>query len=300
MSVIPDQELDYHYSPSRWSHRLGPQEVIESHINVTSCATREAQWCLDVETDISYGPSPKQKLDVYTQKNSSGKKGSPIFVYLHGGYWQVKEIGLGNSGFMAEPLTAAGATVIAVGYEICPDVSLDEIVNEVKQAMYFVFKLAKERHSSGIYLSGHSAGAHLASLLLMSSFDRDDAFDCELIKGAALFSGVYDLRPLVKTPTNNALRLTEEDAWRFSPAQFVDDLARMCTHRDILIAVAEYDPPEFRRQSAEFDKALRDRGVKTRFIDVPDTDHFNIVERLKETNYSVTKECIRLMKLNSK
>lgn len=36
---------------------------------------------------------------------------------------------------------------------------------------------------SGIYLCGHSAGAHLATMMLMSSFQHDDAFDSELIKG---------------------------------------------------------------------------------------------------------------------
>ncbi|KAK7497001.1 hypothetical protein BaRGS_00011737, partial [Batillaria attramentaria] len=293
-------ELDYHYSCSRWSHRMGPQEVMESHVRTTFEGSREAQWCLDVELDVSYGPTERQKLDVYTQKNSAGQKGSPIFVHIHGGYWQEKVITKDNSSFMAIALTAAGATVIVIDYEQCPDVSLDEIVAEVKQALYFVFKLAKERQSSGIYLCGHSAGAHLAALMLMTSFQDDDAFDSELIKGAVLVSGVYDLRPLVKTSINDALKLTEEDAWCFSPANFVRDIARHSSQRDILIVVGECDPPEFRRQSGEFEKSLRDCGLQTRYMDIPDTDHFNVIEKLQSSSYSLTKECLRLMGLNSK
>ncbi|XP_076436349.1 kynurenine formamidase-like [Babylonia areolata] len=297
MSTIPDKELDYHYSPSRWSHRMGPEEVLVSHVKTMSDATREARWCLDVETDITYGSTPRQKLDVYTQKNSAGKKGSPFFVVLHGGYWQTKEIGHDIFGFMAQPLTAAGATVIPVGYELCPDVSMDEIISEVKHAMYFIFKLAKERHSSGIYLCGHSAGAHLAALMLMTSFQDEDAFDSELIKGAVLVSGVYDLEPLVKTSVNDALRLTEEDAQSLSPATFVKELSDHSKRRQILIAVGEYDPPEFRRQSGEFEKSLRNNGIHTRYLDIPDTDHFSVVEKLQDANYNLTKECIRLMNL---
>lgn len=300
MASIPDKELDYHYSPSRWSHRMGPQEVQEAHVRTLDEACREAQWCLDVESDISYGPTERQKLDVYTKKNSAGQKGSPFFVYIHGGYWQEKIITKNNSAQMAVPFTSAGATVISIDYEQCPDVSMDEIVAEVKQALYFIFKLAKERHSSGIYLCGHSAGAHLAAFMLMTSFQDDDAFDSELIKGAFLVSGVYDLCPLVKTSVNDPLKLTEEDAWRFSPANFVQDIAHHSGKRDIVIAVAEFDPPEFRRQSGEFEKNLMDSGVRTRYMDIPDTDHFSVVEKLQNKSYTFTKECLRLMGLFTK
>lgn len=300
MSSIPDKELDYHYSPSRWSHRMGSQEVLESHIKTVSDGSREAQWCLNVDADISYGPTERQKLDIYSQKNSAVKKGAPIFVFLHGGYWEEKMLTKDNSSYMAVPLTSAGATVVVVDYELCPDVSMDEIVAEVKRSMYYIFRLAKERQAGGIYLSGHSAGAHLAALMLMTSFQDDDAFDSELIKGAVLVSGIYDLRPLVKTSVNDSLKLTEEDAWRFSPANFIQEIAMQSRGRDILIVVGEYDPPEFRRQSGEFEKSLRDCGIRTRYMDIPDTDHFNVMEKLQSATYSLTKETLRLMGLQSK
>ncbi|XP_025114029.1 kynurenine formamidase-like isoform X2 [Pomacea canaliculata] len=278
---------------------MGPAEVLHSHLKTVTDASREAQWCLAVESGISYGNSEKQKLDIYTQKNTSGaKKGVPFFVYIHGGYWQEKVMCRENSSFMAVPLVSEGATVVAVGYELCPDVSMDEIVKEVKQAMYYILKLAKEQGCSGIYLCGHSAGAHLAALMLMTSFSEYDAFDSDLIKGAILVSGIYDLRPLVKTSVNEALHLTEEDAWLFSPVHFMHDIKQHSSDRDILIAVGEYDPPEFRRQSGEFQKNLRDLGIRTRYLDIPDTDHFNVIEKLQQKSYILTKECIRLMKLS--
>ncbi|GFN94427.1 kynurenine formamidase, partial [Plakobranchus ocellatus] len=90
--------------------------------------------------------------------------------------------------------------------------------------------------------------------MLMSSFSDYDAFDSELIKGAVLVSGVFDVRPLTKTSTNDSLKLTEEEAWRLSPMSLVDDIAIQSRHRHIIIAVGEYDPPEFRRQSGEMEK----------------------------------------------
>ncbi|KAK7095064.1 hypothetical protein V1264_006525 [Littorina saxatilis] len=249
MTSIPKQELEYHYTPSRWSHRMGPQQVLESHVKVTSDGTSEAKRCLEVKAGISYGSTDKQKLDVYSRKNSAGKKGSPIFVYIHGGYWQEKVVNRENAGFLAQPLAAAGATVIPIGYELCPDVSLDEIVSEVKKAVCFIIELAKKRQASGVYLCGHSAGAHLAAMMLTDCQD-----DGELIKGAVLVSGVYDLRPLVKTSVNDALKLTEGDAWRLSPGNVVKDIASRSVDRDILIAVGEHDSPEFHRQSTELEE----------------------------------------------
>ncbi|KAH9498994.1 hypothetical protein Btru_004151 [Bulinus truncatus] len=296
MSSIPVQELEYHYSPSRWSHRMSRDEVLSAHIEALAQGSRNALWTLDSETEIAYGQSERQKLDIFYKKNSA-KKGAPIFMYFHGGYWQTKEIGREISSFSAVPLCNAGASVISVGFDLAPDVSLNSILLQAKKALHLVIKLAKERQSSGIYLAGHSAGAHIAAMLLMTSLSQYDSFDCELVKGAVLISGVYDLRPLVKTTINEPLKLTEEDAWRFSPQNFVQEIAHQSQQRHIIIAVGEYDPPEFRRQSGEMEQMLRNFGVKTSYLDIPDVDHFNVVEKLSETYYVLTQECIRLMGL---
>ncbi|XP_059138908.1 kynurenine formamidase-like [Physella acuta] len=296
MTSIPDQELEYHYSPSQWSHRMSPNEVIADHLDAQAQGSKHSLWTLDCETEISYGDSERQKLDIFDKRNSS-KKGAPIMVYFHGGYWQVKELGREVSSCLAVPLCNAGATVVVVGYDLTPDVTLDTIIQQIKKAIYYVIDLAKERESKGIYLSGHSAGGHLAAMMLMSSFSDFDPFDCELIKGAMLVSGVYDLRPLTKTSNNVALKLTEEDAWRLSPQNFVKEIAQQSQHRHIVLAVGEYDPPEFRRQSGEMEKMLRKFGVKTSYLDIPDTDHFSVVDKLNEPGYLLTKECIRLMGL---
>ncbi|XP_055898041.1 kynurenine formamidase-like isoform X2 [Biomphalaria glabrata] len=296
MTSIPVQELEYHYSPSRWSHRMGPDEVINAHLETTAQGSRNSLWTLDSELEISYGDSERQKFDIFYKKNAP-KKGAPILIYFHGGYWQIKEIGRTTSSFPAVPLCNAGAIVIPVGYDLAPDVSLDTILLQAKKALHLVIKLAKERQNSGIYLAGHSAGAHIAAMMLMASLSQYDAFDSDLIKGAVLISGVYDLRPLVKTSNNEALRLSETEAWRFSPLNFVQEIAHQSQHRHVVVAVGEYDPPEFRRQSGEMEQMLRNFGVKTSYLDVPDVDHFNIVEKLSESKYILTQECIRLMGL---
>ncbi|RUS74626.1 hypothetical protein EGW08_017606 [Elysia chlorotica] len=146
MTTIPDQELDYHYSPSRWSHRMGPDEVIADHIESFDRASKESLWTLQAELGVSYGESHKEKMDVF-HKIGAEKRGAPIFVYFHGGYWQIKQIGRENSSFMAVPLCNAGATVVVVGYDHAPDVSMGTIILQVKRAMKLIITLAKERYS---------------------------------------------------------------------------------------------------------------------------------------------------------
>ena len=58
------------------------QQTKVTSISVIS-ATRDAKWCLDVESDISYGSTERQKLDVYTQKDSAGKKGQKNLSLKH-------------------------------------------------------------------------------------------------------------------------------------------------------------------------------------------------------------------------
>ncbi|CAG5115539.1 unnamed protein product [Candidula unifasciata] len=304
MTSIPDQELEFHYSPSRWSHRMGPDEVIANHVEAVEKGSRISMWTLDCEAAVSYGNSQGQKMDIFHKKNTP-KRGAPIMVYIHGGYWQIKELNRENSSFLAVPLCNAGATVIALGYDLAPEVSLDRIIFQVKKALQLIIDLAKERQSRqvtfiilvGIYLAGHSAGAHLAIMMLMAEFSEEDEFDSELIKGAVLVSGVYDLRPLTKTSNNVALKLSEDEAWRYSPLNFIQEISHQSQNRHIIVAVGEYDPPEFRRQSGEIEKMLRDNGVRTNYIDVPDVDHFSIVDKLAEPGYLLTKECVRLMGL---
>ncbi|XP_005112504.2 kynurenine formamidase [Aplysia californica] len=296
MCTLTEQELEFHYSPSQWTHRMSPSQVVGDFVARSAEDSRTALWTLDAETEISYGKSERQKFDIFHKKNTP-KKGAPIFVFLHGGYWQIKDVCRENSGFMAVPLCNAGASVVTVDYDLAPDVTLDEMILQVKKAVHMVIKLAKERQSSGIYLSGHSAGGHLACMMLMSAFSEYDAFDSEIIKGAILVSGLYDLRPITKTSNNDALGLSEEDAWRFSPLNFVSEIAQQSQHRHVSFVVGEYDPPEFRRQSGEMEKLLRDSGVRTSYMEVPDTDHFDVINKLSEPNFLLSKEIIRLMGL---
>jgi arylformamidase len=204
---------------------------------------------------------------------------------------------------MAEAVVkGAECRFVAVNYELCPNVSMTEIVNQVEAAVRHVHDLALQQHSRGIYLVGHSAGAHLAAMALdriqidNNSSSTDELTD--LIKGVILVSGIFDLRPLLETSENFALKMTEQEAWSLSPIN-QDVVRRRLGHRHdrikVIVAVAEDDSPAFIQQSTSYSKILNTVGVSVTFVQIAETDHFDVIERMQNVEYQLTQMLIEMV-----
>ncbi|XP_065591369.1 kynurenine formamidase isoform X2 [Cyrtonyx montezumae] len=194
------EELEEQYSPSRWSRRMDSESVIQAHVDVMTAGTQRAQAAARTLLDVPYGDGDGEKLDVYFPADSS--ETFPVFVYIHGGYWQ--DLSKDTSGFAAPVLLSQGIAVVALGYDIAPKGHMDAMVLQVRRSLAF---LVKQYHKiRGIYLCGHSAGAHLAAMVL--STDWTEFGVVPDIRGAVLVSGVYDLEPLLHTYVNDALNMS--------------------------------------------------------------------------------------------
>nr|XP_037852157.1 kynurenine formamidase isoform X2 [Chlorocebus sabaeus] len=190
-----------------------------------------------------------------------------------------------ESAFMVDPLTAQGVAVVIVAYDIAPKGTLDQMVDQVTRSVAFV--QTRYPSNEGIYLCGHSAGAHLAAMMLLANWTKHGVMPN--LKGFFLVSGVFDLEPVIYTSQNVALQLTLEDAQRNSPqlkvaqAQPVDPTCR------VLVVVGQFDSPEFHRQSWEFYQALCQGKWKASFEQLHDVDHFEIVENLTQKDNVLTQ-----------
>ena len=158
--------------------------------------------------DVSVGPHPRQKVDVFPAGDRA-----PLLVFIHGGYWR----GLSKDmfSFVAEPFVAKGVAVALIGYGLCPDVTLDTLVGHARTGLAWVAEHAKEfgADSDRLVVAGHSAGGHLTATLASA--------EPELVKGAFALSGIYDLEPLLHFEVNEQLRLDAESARRLSPIHAV-------------------------------------------------------------------------------
>uniref|UniRef100_A0A8C8VL48 Kynurenine formamidase n=1 Tax=Pelusios castaneus TaxID=367368 RepID=A0A8C8VL48_9SAUR len=284
---MPREELEKQYSPSRWSHRMGQDAVIEAHVKEMTEGTLRAQATIQTLLHIPYGGGDGERLDIYLPTDLSGD--FPLVLYIHGGYWQFlsKEV----SGFAALPLVTQGVAVVVVGYDVAPKGHMDMMVEQVRRSVVFIVQQYSQ--ISGVYLCGHSAGAHLAAMML--STDWEDYGVTPAIKGAVLVSGVYDLEPITHTYVNNLLRMNGEVAQRNSPVLCVTAAKPAAKACEVLVAVAQHDSPEFHRQSQEYFQALRSADWMVSFLDVAGTDHFDIIEKLSQRDYILTQVILNMI-----
>ncbi|XP_060796445.1 kynurenine formamidase [Neoarius graeffei] len=285
--MVQPVELEKQYSPSQWSHRMSADDVIKAHVAVLKSGTEKARAVTQNILDVPYGERDDEKLDVYMPVSSSPDV--PLVIYLHGGYWQF--LSKEESGFMAVPLTQRGVVVVAVDYSIAPKGHMDLMVSQVRKSLVAVIQ--QYSHISELYLCGHSAGAHLVAMILSTDWSKYSV--SPQIKGAFLVSGIYDLLPILPTYLNNPLKMTKEVAIKNSPIQLVSQLKTFSSGCDIIVAIAQNDSPEFRKQSYDYFKALQAAGLKVTFEDIPDTDHFNIIEQLVDENYYLTQLLLKMM-----
>ena len=147
---------------------------------------------------ISYGSGERHRIDLF-----SGDGTGPIVVFIHGGYWQA----LDGSFFshLAGGLNAHGVDVAVPSYDLCPTVSVGDIVEQMRAASRELAKLGRP-----LVVSGHSAGGHLAACMLATDWRAlDRSLPEGLVTAAYAISGLFDLRPLVPTSINNALKLDD-------------------------------------------------------------------------------------------
>ena len=215
---------------------------------------------------ISYGPGARNLIDFFP-----GDREGPIVVFIHGGYWQ----SLDGSSFshLAEGLNAHGIGVAIPSYELCPSVSVGDIIQQMRSASRELARLGRS-----LVISGHSAGGHLAACMLATDWPAFDAsLPEDLVVAAYAISGLFDLRPLVETSINNALRLDDAAAWAAGPLFWNAPL------RGTLDAVVgENESAEYFRQSRTIVDLWGDAGVTTRFRVVPDANHFTAIAPLAD------------------
>ncbi|XP_068628865.1 kynurenine formamidase isoform X2 [Battus philenor] len=282
MSLITDSmDLEREYSPSCWSTRFSSaQEVLQHHVQFVTAASDKATNDIPHKLEIEYGSTPGQKLDIL---GTDLPNDSPILVFVHGGYWQ--QMSREISRYPALPLYRSRIKTIVVGYDLCPDVTLPEIVRQIENAARFVFEYAEKMGSRGVYFAGHSAGAHLVAKLLANVNFFENNPGSHRLQGAFLISGIYDLRELVHTSVNDAVQLPQEWAIPLSPLFDCFNHLQMRRIR-IYILAGQNDSPTFKKQSRELFELLHNTCLMQHmYLEIKDDmDHFDIMECLAEND----------------
>ncbi len=257
------------------------------HLARWSDASAQIRRHFPCELDLPYGPSAGQRLDVFPASQAR----SPVMVFIHGGYW--RSLDKSDHSFVAPMFNDAGACVVIPNYDLCPAVTIPEIALQMARVLAWTWKNAPTYGGDPrqITVVGHSAGGHLAAMMLACNWQ---AFDPELpadaVRKALAISGLYDLEPLRHTPfLQDSLRLTAEDALRASPA-FMPAPAGAT-----LYSVAGGD------ESAEFlrhNRLIRDawgEEVVPVCEALPGLNHFSVLEALVEGHHALHHAALDLL-----
>jgi arylformamidase len=239
--------------------------------------------------DVAYGDGVGEALDVFP----TDAPNAPVLVFIHGGYW--RSLDKADHSFVAPSFTADGALVVVVNYALCPAVSVEYIVLQMVRALAWVWRNAAAHGGdpSRIALVGHSAGAHLAAMLMSCRWkDVADDLPAQPLAGALAISGLYDLEPLRHTPFIQAdLRLTPASVGRLSPAFFPRPKVGK-----LYAAVGADESDEFLRQN----RLIRDVWGPTAVPvceTVPHSNHFNVLNSLVDPAGRLHELALRLLGL---
>jgi arylformamidase len=227
------------------------------------------------ELDVPYGPTERQKLDLFWP---TGSRAVPVAMFIHGGNWQM----LDRTSFshVATGLLANGVAVALPSYDLCPSVALGEIVEQIRRAGAFLAR----KVGRPFLCIGHSAGAHLTAMLMAHDW-ASEGLPTNTISAALLISGVFELEPLVSTSVNAKLGLSVSDAVTLSPT-----LLPRPSHCHFHALVGAQESGEFQRQT----RAIADAWGGTSEI-IAGANHFTIIAPLADPKSELVASAVRLL-----
>jgi arylformamidase len=239
--------------------------------------------------DLRYGDGPNETLDLFP----AAVPNAPVLIYLHGGYWRALD--KSDSSLVAPSFVADGAMVVIPNYALCPAVSVEDIALQMVKAVVWTWHHAAAHggNPERIALVGHSAGAHLAAMLLSCRWKQvDEALPLQPLTGALAISGLYDLEPVRRAEfLQSDLKLTPAQVNRLSPAFFPRPKAGK------LYAVVGADESE---EFIRHNQLIRDQWGPTAVPvceTVPRKNHFTVLESLADPKGRLHELALRLLDL---
>lgn len=223
---------------------------------------------LDHLLNVPFGPTLAEHVDLYPAGETA-----PVLIYVHGGFWYLRTSQ--EFGFVARGPISRGIATVIVNYDLCPRVTIDEIVRQTRAAVAWVYENARSfgGDAGRIHIAGHSAGGHLVAMLLATDWEGEYGLPGDVVKSAAAISGLYDLAPFPYTFLQPQLQLGWDQVLRNSPVLHIPDAAP-----PLLVAYGEEETDEFKRQSEAFLSAWRANGLDGERLLLAGKNHYEVID----------------------
>lgn len=228
----------------------------------------------DSQLDLAYGDNQRQKVDVFGIDKKDEK---PLVVFIHGGYWRA--LGRETFSHMARGLNQRGFGVLVPSYQLCPAVSIDDIITDLRLLCAWAWRTYQRK----LVVTGHSAGGHLSAAMVATDW-REYELPGDLVSAGLGISGLYDLRPLMATKLNVDLKLDDAMARKTSPLLWPTPVEKRFE-----AWVGGDESTEFIRQSDTVAACWSGAGVSARSVVVPNKNHFTVIADLVDADSNMTK-----------
>ena len=220
------------------------------------------------ELGLSYGDTPRQFIDLFWP---AADKTAPVALFIHGGFWRAFDPS--SSSQLARGLNGRGIAVAVVGYDLCPIVTIADIIEQIRRACASLW----QRFNRRMLVLGHSAGGHLTAAMVATDWQKLwPKVPSDLVPAGYAISGVFDLTPLTKTSMNQDFKLDDQTARQISPIFWP-----VPEGRSLDAAVGDLETSEFKRQSRSMADVWRQGQAETRYGELPG-NHFTVIDGLAD------------------
>lgn len=258
-----------------------------NHLQHWTEQSKTARHQLRGLTDISYGDGPNENLDIFPANLAH----APVMVFLHGGYWRALD--KSDQSFIAPSFTREGVCVVVPNYALCPMVTIPDIVMQMVKALTWVWRYISEwgGDPSRIHVVGHSAGGHLAAMMMACQWQRyADDLPADLVKSGLSVSGLFELESVMRSPMlQSDLRLDEAQVLRCSPAWMPTP-----AQGSFWSVVGALESDEFIRQHMLIQQAWGKACVPVCEA-LPGLHHFNVLSALAESGSYLNRLALRFL-----
>src|SRR6516164_3424461 len=223
---------------------------------------------------FAYGQTPIEGFDVFPAGGAKG--GGPVAIFVHGGAWRTGSAS--DYSFVAEPFVRAGGNFVVLDFVTVDDAggSLFPLVEQVRRAIGWVYRNADKfgGDRDRLYLISHSSGSHLAGCAVTHDWSKD-GLPRDILKGATLSSGMYDLKPVRLSKRSKYVKFTDVMEQELSAIRHLDKLVT-----PLNISYGTYETPEFQRQARDFAAAVKAAGKPVELLVGEAYNHFEMLETL--------------------
>ncbi len=245
--------------------------------------SRQAAEQNTIVKDIAFGTHPEERLDIFPSNIHHSK----TLAFIHGGYWHLLDKVMFH--FLAGHFLKYNVTTVLINYPLAPLSSIDEIVSSCRRALRWLHDniIHYNGDSNDLFLMGHSAGGHLASMLLIEE-------EAKFVQGLISLSGLFRLEPVMLSYLNDSIGMDHENAVKNSPVFLMP--ANDCP---LLLVIGADESDEFKAQSEELYQCWKSKCSKIELLMAPQKNHYSILEAVIEKDSAIRDAMNRMLNISS-